>query len=68
MPIYRLYSVDDGGHIVNRHEADCDDDLAAFKKAYEFTRDHAIEVWLFERKAGTVSKGATLPPATADHR
>jgi hypothetical protein len=62
MPEYKFYSLDDAGHVVNRHDVACADDSDAFKMAHAFSEAHQIEVWELGRRLYVIAKGATLPP------
>jgi hypothetical protein len=61
---YYLYLLDTEGHIKAREILNAPDDGAAMEKALAYLREHraipAVEVWLAERRVGTL-KQPTLP-------
>ena len=50
MPDYRVYTVDDKGHILGPSDiVTCDDDEQAIDKARKLKKRFAVEVWQAER-------------------
>jgi hypothetical protein len=50
MPLYRVYFVDNSGHIDRPPEViDCENDQAAAEKARQFIDGFDIELWLENR-------------------
>ena len=45
MVAYKFYCVDDGGHIVKRHDVEAADDVAALERARELCGEFEIELW-----------------------
>lgn len=50
---YRAYLIGSDGHIVHRHDLDCDDDEAAKQEALLLVDGLDVELWDGARKIGT---------------
>jgi hypothetical protein len=61
MANYKLYCLDDGGHIVRRHDIQSADDLSALKEAYKYCGEYSIEIWDGARRVSAVKKGEKQP-------
>lgn len=59
MPEYHIYCVDDGNHIVSRHDVSVEDDLAALEKAKELCEKYEVEVWEQTRLVTRVATDGT---------
>ena len=46
---YKVYRLDDTGHIVSREDIEAPDDEAAIEKARQFVDGHDIELWQLGR-------------------
>jgi len=51
---YRLFCLDDGGHINHRHDFDADDDEAAVAFARTAFPDSTCEIWELGRKVALI--------------
>jgi hypothetical protein len=57
---YKLYSLDETGHIVSARDVHVGGDLAALREAEMACGKNAIEVWQGARRVGHVNLGNTL--------
>jgi hypothetical protein len=56
MPDYRVYSLDDKGHILGPAEIiTCDNDEQVIERARKLKRRHGIEVWQADRLVAKIS-------------
>ena len=51
---YRLFCLDEGGHIVDRHDFDAEDDAAAIALAQATWSDTDCEIWELGRRVATI--------------
>jgi hypothetical protein len=52
---YRVYTVDDDGHIVKSTPLICDDDAQAMQQAREICKGDTLEIWSGERFVARLS-------------
>jgi hypothetical protein len=50
MPGYRLYILDESGHIMDRHDLNCPNDQAAIFRAGQLVTDQNAELWLLDKR------------------
>ena len=53
MKDYRAYILGPDGHVQNRVDLQCDDDVGAIKLAKQLVDDHDVELWQLDRKIET---------------
>jgi hypothetical protein len=53
MPGYRLYLLDDRGHIIDRHDLNCPNDRAAMLRAAQLVNTHSAELWLLDKRVAS---------------
>ena len=69
MSDYKLYFLDDTGHIARAMDLECHDDIEAIALARSYPCKHGIELWQRARKVGTVMGAEmTLAPHIGDRR
>jgi hypothetical protein len=56
VPDYRVYTLDEDGHIVRRSENHCPDDEAALERAKNLADGHAVELWERDRCIALIDK------------
>ena len=53
---YKIYCIDDDGHVAMRHDYDARDDLASLERAKELCGQYEMEVWQGKRFVARVTK------------
>ncbi|RXH28697.1 hypothetical protein XH99_14890 [Bradyrhizobium nanningense] len=53
MPGYRLYILDESGHIIDRHDLSCPNDRAAMLRARQLVTTHSAELWLLDKRVAS---------------
>ena len=53
MPDYRAYIMGPDGHVQNRVELRCDDDVEAIRLAKQIVDGHDVELWQLDRHVET---------------
>ena len=53
MPDYRAYIMGPDGHVQNRVELRCDDDVEAIRLAKQIVDGHDVELWQLDRHIET---------------
>lgn len=61
MKDYRAYIMGPDGHVQNRVDLQCDDDVEAIKLAKQLVDDHDIELWRLDRKIETFRHTSERP-------
>jgi hypothetical protein len=61
MQDYRAYIIGPDGHIQNRVELRCDDDVEAIRLAKQAVGGHDVELWQLDRHIGTYKHTSELP-------
>jgi hypothetical protein len=56
VPGYRLYFLDEDGHITNAQAIDCPDDDHALRELERIQHQHAVEIWERARLVGRKDK------------
>ena len=62
---YRLYCLDQTGHIVSGRDLSAHDDLAALREAEAACTEHSVEVWHGARRVARVKLG-NIPLGPSD--
>jgi hypothetical protein len=62
MAHYRIYFLDETGHIFEAQDCEASDDLSAFNKATAFSKNHSVEVWQSSRCVTKIAKGGSVMP------
>lgn len=62
MANYRIYFLDETGHIFEGQNCEAEDDLSALNKATAFSEKHSVEVWQASRCVAKIAKGGTAVP------
>jgi hypothetical protein len=62
MAHYRIYFLDETGHVFEAQDCDAADDLSAFNKASILSKDRHVEVWQSSRCVAKIVKGGTAMP------
>ena len=57
MSEYKLYFLDDAGHIARAMDLECRDDRDAIAAAHAHPGEHGAELWQSARKVGDVAPG-----------
>ena len=63
MTHYRIYLMDERGHVFEGRDCEAEDDLAALEAATPLSRDRQIEVWQATRCVAKLQKGGDAMPA-----
>ena len=61
MPDYRAYIMGTDGHVQNRVDLRCDDDVEAIKLAKQLVDGHDVELWNLDRYIDTFRYTAGRP-------
>lgn len=62
MAHYRIYFVDETGHVFEGQDCEAVDDLAALDQATALSRNHSLEVWQASRCVAKIAKGGAAMP------
>jgi hypothetical protein len=63
---YRAYIMGPDGHVQNRVDLRCDDDVEALRLAKQLVDDHDVELWQLDRKIETLKHaGQSVTPDRA---
>ena len=61
MPDYRAYIMGPDGHVQNRVELRCDDDVEAIRLARQLVDGHDVELWQLDRHIETFRHTSERP-------
>jgi hypothetical protein len=61
MKDYRAYIMGPDGHVQNRVDLRCEDDVEAIKIAKQLVDDHDVELWQLDRKIQTFRHTSERP-------
>jgi hypothetical protein len=61
MPDYRAYIMGPDGHVQNRVELRCDDDVEAIRLAKQIVDGHDVELWQLDRHIETFRHTSERP-------
>ena len=61
MPDYRAYIMGPDGHVQNRVELQCNDDVEAIRLARQLIDDHDVELWQLDRHIETFRHTSVRP-------
>ena len=61
MKDYRAYIMGPDGHVQNRVDLQCEDDVEAIKLAKQLVDDHDVEIWQLDRKIQTFRHTSERP-------
>jgi hypothetical protein len=66
---YRIYFVNETGHVFEAQDCDAADDLSAFNKATALSKSYNVEVWQSSRCVAKIAKSgsATALEQSAPH-
>jgi hypothetical protein len=64
---YRAYIMGPDGHIENRVELRCDDDVEAIRLAKQAVDGHDVELWQLDRHIETFRHSSERPILAVDH-
>jgi hypothetical protein len=60
MPDYRAYIMGTDGHIQNRVDMRCNDDVEALRLAKQLVDGHDVELWQLDRKVETLKHAGPI--------
>jgi hypothetical protein len=62
MANYRIYFMDETGHVFEGQNYEAEDDLSALNKATALSETHGVEVWQRSRCVAKIAKGGAAVP------